>query len=220
MGSAPALEAEIRLALPDDASPEAILAALAPRLQGPVVTHSCLDHYLDHPGLLLLAQRLALRVRVLPERSWVELKGEGVLRDGVWHRPEWRQEAPENWSRRPGDLAEGPVRRGLSLARLPPETPLSGLCVCQVSRQVVPVALDGGGVAELSLDCGEVRAGGARQAIRELELEWRSGPQEGLTRLAAELTRAHGLVPAPASKFRIGLSLRQEGLGCGTDGLV
>ncbi|MBF0271281.1 MAG: CYTH domain-containing protein [Magnetococcales bacterium] len=205
------MEAEIRLALPDDLSPEAILAPLAPRFGGPIEVRSCLDHYLDHPECRLLAQRLALRLRTVQGRCRVEIKGEGVLRDGVWHRPEWGQAAPEPWSRRPGDLVDGPVRKHL-LIWLPEDVALSELCVCQVSRQVVPVALDGGGVAELSLDLGEVRAGGRRQAIRELELEWRSGPREGLNRLAAALIDRHGLFPAPASKFRIGLSLRQEGL--------
>ncbi|MBV8605255.1 MAG: CHAD domain-containing protein [Pelomonas sp.] len=51
----------------------------------------------------------------------------------------------------------------------------------------------GGGAVELALDVGELRAGDAREAIREIEFELLDGPLDALLVLAAQWTLRHGL---------------------------
>lgn len=200
------IEEEIRFALPDRATPETILKALQPQAEGGVQDRSYRDRYLDHPEFRLLARGQALRLRTLADRSWIEIKGSGFERDGVWLRPEWRQPVAPDWSGAVQELNPGPVRDRLVEfcswdARLIPI--LSG----EIQRRVVRLILPQGVVTELALDQGEMRAAERQIAIHELELEWRSGSREAWRAWAGTLAKQYGLAPAPHSKFAQGLSL-------------
>ncbi|MEO5347800.1 MAG: CYTH domain-containing protein [Magnetococcus sp. YQC-9] len=205
------IEEEIRLALPEPSGYAALREELTRRSQGAFFQdRSYRDFYLDHPDRLLLKSRLALRWRAGVGGARLEIKGEGVLQDGVWLRPEWCQEGCDVRPLRVDGIAAGPVRERLE-ALLGLDAPLEELCSCFVERHVMALSSEGG-MLEVSLDRGVIRAGGREVGICELEIEWCGvgGRQAGIE-LARVLRERHGLTEAAHSKFRIGVGLLEGG---------
>ncbi|MGI6736486.1 MAG: CYTH domain-containing protein [Anaerovoracaceae bacterium] len=65
----------------------------------------------------------------------------------------------------------------------------------------------GESIVELSLDDGEILAGGGSDPVCELELELYSGSEEDLVQLGEELQERYRLTPGRVSKFVRGLKL-------------
>ncbi|MBF0163148.1 MAG: CYTH domain-containing protein [Magnetococcales bacterium] len=201
------VEEEIRLTVPDSTTFAALGRELLARGGGSgFLDRSYTDLYLDHPDRLLLQSRLALRHRATAGTTHLEIKGEGVLDGGVWHRPEWRQGADAVPPAQVGEMADGPVRRRLEM-RLGMEAPLAPLLTCTIERRVMVLIGADGARLEVSLDRGEIRAGGRRVRIAELEIECGSGARGAGMALARGLRERFALREAPHSKFRIGLAL-------------
>jgi triphosphatase len=64
---------------------------------------------------------------------------------------------------------------------------LSPLFVTDIRRTIYRIPLGGGSIAELAIDQGQIRAGDARQAVHELEIELKKGSLDGLYRFAVGL---------------------------------
>lgn len=143
--------------------------------------HRLLSRYFDTPEGRLRKQGLVLRVRRDGDAFIQTLKA--VASAGSLGRSEW--EAPVA-----GDVPD--------LSRLPDDAPgdvvaaagpLSPVFETEVERTVWRVTR-GGSDLELALDEGVVRAGAATEALREIEIELKSGSLDDVFDLARELARA------------------------------
>jgi len=65
----------------------------------------------------------------------------------------------------------------------------------------------GRSICEMSVDMGEVRAGGKKIPISELEIELFSGNEEDIIKIGEELSEKYGLKPENKSKFQRGYEL-------------
>ncbi|MBF0142895.1 MAG: CYTH domain-containing protein [Magnetococcales bacterium] len=202
------IEEEIKLSAPDRESLSAVLDDVEVRdaAFSAVESVPLLTTYYDTPTHVFLANRLAFRSR-REGRVWrVGLKGHGEVVDGVSRREEIevRLDGPVRCF---ADLPEGPLREQVLALVGGPKTPMDPFIVSDIHRRRLKLRLAGESVAELALDVGEVRAGGLRQGILEVELERISGPFEPVKRLAEGLARRHRLVPSSSSKHGVGLCL-------------
>ncbi|NGZ05424.1 MAG: CYTH domain-containing protein [Magnetococcales bacterium] len=202
----PEWEQEIRLRAADVATLEAMLIDLGTRPGACVLDRAYEDRYLDGRDRPLLRARLAVRVRRCVSGDWLEIKGEGVCSAGVWQRPEWRQPGVLEWLGEVDELADGPVRQML-MRHLSAGVRLEELFVCAIQRQEVHLTADRIAVC---LDHGVVRTAQRQYVLTEVELEQRGAARSALTAWAEQLTDRYGLLPAPHSKFRIGLSLLEQ----------
>lgn len=203
MPKAVPIEVELKLAVAAGDLPQ-----LRRRLErfGPARRMRLETIYYDTPDELLAAHGFALRIRRAGRRWMQTLKSEtdaaALARRGEWEWP----------------------LRGSRLQRAPlADTPLAPLLarrprVRLVERFRTRFARDtwiveaGGARIELALDEGEIRAGQRSEAIRELELESKSGSAEALPALALRIARAGGgrplaLLPYGDSKARRGQRL-------------
>lgn len=65
----------------------------------------------------------------------------------------------------------------------------------------------GKSISELSVDCGEIVAGGRTAPISELEIELYSGEESDMKALGETLAAKYQLSPEDASKYKRGLDL-------------
>lgn len=173
--------------------------------------------YLDTDDGALAQARMALRLRN-EDGEWVQtLKAEG---DSPIHRLEHEVPLPAAptgavpavaMARHDGTPAGDALQavlgaRGDGALRPRHET--------DVTRLVLRVRGAGGTEAELALDDGEVRAGGRREPLAELEVEHLGGPLAGLFDIAQDIAAAGGAWLSTLSKAERGERLRAgpEGL--------
>ncbi|MDR9440265.1 MAG: CYTH domain-containing protein [Halomonas sp.] len=193
-------EIELKLALGAEA-PEALRRH--PRLAGltPAVMRLGNTYY-DTPEGDLEQARMALRLRRADDRLLQTLKTRGQGGGGFSTRGEWEWEVA------------GP---GLDLAGLATLPPMTERDPALLERLVPRFATDfvretwwleaEGVTVELALDLGEIRAGGQVVAIRELELELKTGEPATLWSLADELADSIPLRPSDTSKAARGGAL-------------
>ncbi|MEY4978032.1 MAG: hypothetical protein RLZZ352_302 [Pseudomonadota bacterium] len=187
-----AQEIELKLLLDADHLPQLLhhplLAAHTPQRK------HLRNTYFDTPALTLTQQRVALRERTVgkpgAEQVLLTVKTAGHSVGGLSRRGEW--EAPTT----PGHW---------DFAALVDDSALAAqLSAC--ASQLVPVFRTdfvrlqwhihhAGADLEVALDQGFIAAGEAREALLELELELRSGPEAALLDWAAQLA-ATGPTPA------------------------
>jgi inorganic triphosphatase YgiF len=165
------------------------------------------NHYFDTADGRLRQARYGLRVRELPDRALITLKGPAsVAADGVHRRAEFEfpgsDPHPAAWP--PGEA------RDLAVALIS-AAPLVELLTIDTERRIFHVDREGEEVAELCLDRGAIAAGGRTAPICELEVELRpAGVPADLAAIAAAL-RAHiPLEPELRSKLARGLALLDE----------
>ncbi len=209
------MEIELKLALDARLAPRlkrhALLAGNKPRHQR---LHTL---YLDTPEFDLLARRVAFRLRRVGYH-WVQtVKAEARAVGALSSRPEWEVAVAGSGA----DFAVLPAEAlarlaGVDLDRLAP--------VFETEFQRTTWQVDTrDGRAEVALDRGEVRAGGARKPIAEVEIELKSGSPAGLFELARALLDelplrveargkaergyqlAEALIPAPLRAVKPGL---------------
>ncbi|MEO7913213.1 MAG: CYTH domain-containing protein [Roseiflexaceae bacterium] len=163
--------------------------------------------YFDTADRRLRAGQFGLRVRDLGHRRIATLKGAAQARDGMYERDEWEVEIgdDDNPSAWPASAA-----RERTLALLDGSEPRPILAIR--TRRLHVIALRGGTrVAELSLDTGEIDAGGRTSSFRELEIELlKTGTRADLDELVALLRARFTLSPEDRSKLARGLALLDE----------
>lgn len=203
-----AQETELKLSLEPQHLPRLLahplLAAQAPRRE------HLLNTYFDTATLALMQQRMAVRERQVGARTLLTVKTAGHSVGGLSRRNEW--EAPTT----PGRF---------DFAALVDDTALASQLTA-LAGELVPVFRTdfmrcswllehGGAQVEVALDEGFISAGTAREALLELELELKSGPQEALLDLACVLSQgtpgqagpSPWLHPSDRSKAERGLAL-------------
>lgn len=167
-----------------------------------------INTYYDTPDGALEAAKIALRIRRTPHRILQTLKTAGQGSGGLSSRGEWE------WQ-----LSDG----NLDLAGLAQLAPIRALGVDALDSLQPCYTTDferhswlfeyADAKIEVALDQGEIRAGGRRVSIDELELELksggrRSGDPAALWQLALQFAEQVPLRPANASKAARGTALR------------
>jgi len=157
--------------------------------------------YFDTPSLILHQHAMALRLRRVGKQWLQTLKGGGGVKAGLHQRNEWESEVSS---------------KALDLGVL--ESCVEKKLFRQVSQGVSPIfetnfartvcmVLFNGTEIELSLDCGEIRAGESCRPISELELELKSGEPLQLFKFALALLDLIPLELEHTSKAEYGYQL-------------
>lgn len=160
--------------------------------------------YFDTADWRLRAAKAGLRVRTIGARRVATLKGAASVADGLYERDEW--EAEVGPSDDPASWPAGELRaRALALTG---GAPLVATLSIRTQRQHIYAERAGARVAELSLDQGEISAGGLSERFRELEIELLAGgARADLDELVALLRARFVLQPEGLSKQARGLAL-------------
>lgn len=161
---------------------------LEPRVQKLVST------YFDTPDFELRKAGLSLRVRKV-DGGFVQTVKRARSSD-IFDRDEWETDVPRN---APLDeaLEATPVPKTLKKA----EGELSPVFSTNIER-ATRLWATADAIVEISVDKGEIKAGGRAEKLSELELELKSGPPQALYALAREL---FGLSP-----IRLSLTTKGE----------
>lgn len=167
-------------------------------------TLTLINRYFDTPDRKLTAAGMAYRIRETDGREWeATVKTRGRTVNGFSQRGEYTQ---------PVTVAE-PVLSGFApgideqLRELLAGEALVPLFTVKVTRELALLQLSDATVVELSVDRGEISAGGRQAPIDEIELELKQGADEDLLRYTAALSREILLLPEEKSKFRRGMEL-------------
>lgn len=140
--------------------------------------------YFDTPDRALSAQRIALRVRK-EGRRWVQcVKAGREIIAGLSTPEEVENPAPGgrlNLDAIPDDALRDRVRGAVNGAALAP------VCETVIDRTAARIAGPHGGVVELALDAGEIRAGDRVAPLREAELELIAGDPRDIYAVARAL---------------------------------
>lgn len=166
--------------------------------------------YFDAPDGRLRAGRYGLRIRDLGDRRIATLKSASSASEGVYERDEWEVELgsddrPEAWP--PSEARE----RTLALLDGAPLRPT--LSIRTTRRHIYALRAESR-VAELSLDAGQISAGGQTEPFRELEIELLPGAERADFDELVGLLRARlPLAPENRSKLARGLALLDRATG-------
>lgn len=201
------MELEAKFAIDDPALFAALqrLAAIGPFALRPA-EHPEDQHntYFDTSTGALRDARYGLRVRQLADgRAMLTLKGNSRERDGLYERDEWEEPVmgvdPATW---PAGTITALLRGVVG------DAPLVPILVIRTHR-IHLYAEDGGAAfAEISMDTGEIAAGGRTEPISELEVELLPGaPRTSFDTLVALLRDRFALQPERRSKLQRGLML-------------
>jgi len=211
----PPVETELKLALPTS-DPAALAKRLActPVLARRKATRLQLHNiYYDTPEQRLHEQRVALRLRRTgsdEKPEWLQtLKTGGRGGSALSQRGEWEVAVPgAKLARRALDATpwsdldpDGSVFRALAPC-----------LVTTFERTSWTVRKRDGSVIEVSLDIGEIVAGGKRAPLCELELELIQGKPAALFDIAQQIAQTVAVLPLTLSKAERGYALLQNTL--------
>lgn len=203
-------EEEIKLTASSSSTLDAVAVdpAVLASAQGRVMqSRDLLATYYDTPDYLFLRHHLAFRLRQGGRGVAAGLKGTcetGGMVDGVSRRPEWEERLTVPMVCL-GDLPPGELREKI-LAIADPDCVPIPLLVTRFHRRMLVLKVDES-LAEMALDQGDIRAGGAVHLLCEVELERLEGAFAPIQAFAMALSQRHPLVPSQRSKFGLGLSL-------------
>ena len=162
--------------------------------------------YFDTPEGDLAKARIALRLRKVDGTVLQTVKTAGQGGGGLSQRAEWEWQVP-------GDaldlaaLAELPPFQGELGKVLNSLAPQLSTDFTRRSWQLIDTSTRQRGHIELVLDEGEIRSGGYRTPIREVEIELKEGDPEALWALALTLSEQVPLRPSDSSKAARGNAL-------------
>ena len=160
--------------------------------------------YFDTADRRLRAAQYGLRVRTIDNRRVATLKGAAQVHDGMYERDEWEVEVGP--SDDPATWPNGEVRER-TLALVGNET-LAPTLSMRTLRQHIYAMREHSRIAEMSLDEGDISAGGLTQHFRELEIELLAdGSRTDLDTLVQLLRARFALQPEDRSKLARGLAL-------------
>lgn len=207
MSSQSGQEIEAKFAVADQQTFEQLLLieALGPfRLLPAPAPEQQYNIYYDTADARLRAVQYGFRIREVAGKRIATLKGPTSVTEGVHSRSEWEavigdSDPPEGWQ--PSEVRE-------RLLALTGGAPLLQLLVIHTTRQHIYALRNSVRVVELSLDQGQIRAGGRSEDLRELELELLPGSiRADLDLLVALLRERFVLVPEERTKLARGLAL-------------
>lgn len=208
-------EIELKLALPTS-DPQGLARRLArtPLLARRKPTQQPLHNiYYDTPGQDLYEERVALRLRRVgssTDPQWRQtLKMGGRSDSALSHRGEW--EVPLAGAELSLDALEATPWPEFD----PDGSRFEALAPCLVTafeRTSWSVRQRGGSVVEVSLDIGQVVAGGQSAPLCELELELVAGKPSALFEVAQQIARSVAVLPLNLSKAERGYALLQARL--------
>lgn len=204
------MEVEAKFRVDDDRTFPALLAlgTLGPFRLAPVPqAEDQLNVYFDTADRRLRQARYGLRVRQIGPRRIATLKGAATVNDGMYERDEW--EVDVGPSDDPADWPAGELRdRTLALLGGAPIAPTLSM---RTQRRHIYAERNGAHIAELSLDEGDISAGGLAQHFRELEIELLdTGARADLDELVGLLRARFALAPEERSKLARGLALLDQ----------
>lgn len=194
------MEIELKLALPS--SQVAAFLKLMARRRCMPVQQDLVTRYYDTPEFALSEQGVALRVRRIGRRWLQTLKTEGERRGGLSQRVEYEMPVPRgipDWSRFPA--------AALALVPEALRVRLEPVFETHFHRTTWLIGVHGGANIEVALDVGEVRAGGSRLPICEIELELKAGQPDALFELAQSWAERLDCLPFDVSKAERGVRL-------------
>ena len=224
------METELKLRfLCEDGQKQVANDAWLRRLTMPesAVTKKMFSIYFDTVTRDLRKIKASLRVRAEGDLRVVTIKrndGFGKTSNGLHQRMEWSVNLDEdaelescfeegfdiNWFLRCA-VSEGDPDESLRpVLRLLDGKELIEICRANFTRSSVDVGY-GDTLMELSLDTGELLAGGMREEISELELELKEGDARDLVALGDELAARLPVEPEPRSKYGRCLSMLGHG---------
>ena len=184
------------------------------------------SRYFDTPDGLLAASGHALRLRTENECRIMTVKSGGPSGDGLHQRLEWSVELEDD------DDSLAHPERGLEIdafmkravsegdpdellydiLHLVAGQPLVEVCQIVFTRRAFDIGF-GDTLMELALDEGELRGGGNRAPLCEVELELREGDARDLVALGEELATRFGLIPENRRKLARCLQLAGRSAG-------
>ena len=198
-------EVELKLAGDAEVLEQLWNSRIAPR--GKSVSRHLISTYYDTPDFRLRRRGFTLRVRQDGEDFEQTLKAAAGSAQGVMRRGEWtvRIDGPTPNLMKFEDQA---LREKIGLV-VPGE--LRPLFTTDVTRQIKKYRLKRGGgetaFIEAALDKGEIRSGGEREVISEIELELLEGSSVALQREAARIHQEALLQFQPLSKSERGFAM-------------
>ena len=168
-------------------------AALLERFGTDARTIAMETTYYDTPDRFLSARRMTLRKRMENGTAVCTIKAPA----GSAGRGEWECLCD--------DIQAASVELcklgGPEYLLLLPTAELEPICGARFTRQAMDICTEAF-TAELALDRGVLTGGGQEEALREVELELKSGDPDAMTAFMKELAAQYGLVPENRSKFR------------------
>jgi inorganic triphosphatase YgiF len=203
------VETELKLRLPAASVPalwrHPVIRQLA---RGEVVKQTLVATYFDTDDRRLQRAHLALRVR-REGREWIQtVKGEATDERGAMSaRPEVEWPLGNSRRRPPPDtarFASTPWRRALEKAA---DRGLLPIFTTAIVRRSLALELSETTRATLSVDAGEIRAGGHVLEVSEVEIELEAGSTEPVYRIAQTLAADLPLSLETASKAARGYAL-------------
>ena len=175
------------------------MAAIAEKF-GPFHSIDMETTYYDTPDRVLAAQRYTLRRRMENGVSVCTVKTPA----GEHGRGEW-----ECVCSRIEDSIPMLCQLGAPQSlQTQTEAGLVPICGARFTRLAKTLSAEGCSV-ELALDRGVLLGGSREEAMCEVEVELKSGPEAAAEVFAAELAEKFGLVPEDKSKFRRALALAE-----------
>jgi CHAD domain-containing protein len=213
------MEVEAKFVLPDQDTVSRLIGIvrLGPFVPAGGTSRQVRDRYLDTSTFALYRSGYACRLRDQGGRRIATLKGLGAAESAIHRRVEKESALPDDAGLDPGTWPEGEVRElALSLSS---GLPLVELFVIEQTRYVRELVRDERTVAEMSIDQGEIHAGGQQRPFWTLEIELlASGTLDDLEFLVQHLTQTWGLVPEPYTKFDWGLAFLDQVAAGGGEG--
>ncbi len=198
--SKPTREVELKLAVPPG-SAEA-LAYHAELRASQAQQRYEVSTYLDTLDLALDRRGFILRVRCANGHCVQTLKADG--RNGVAaDRAEWE------WKLTSDKPDLGLLATTTLAGELPADLDVEPVFVTEIQRTIRTLRLDGGTIAEATLDKGTIVAGDRREPVSELELELRDGEPAALYRFAVKLHEDVPFTIESESKAARGYRLRR-----------
>jgi triphosphatase len=168
--------------------------------------------YYDTPELQLESRRCSLRARREGRRFRAALKMPGHIVDGLSRREEYEVDI-EDWPAAVSDLPDEEFR--LRVCELiPADSTLIPRIEVDMMRRAVHLEVDGSQV-ELVLDEGEIRAGGLKTPLCEVELELMRGDVADVLSLGETLEQRFPLERSTLSKHAMGIRLLRQTDGSG-----
>lgn len=200
------METELKYACPDGAILAQLLCAesMLPLMTEPVRRIRMETTYYDTPDRALRARRWTLRLRRENDCVVATCKTAGTQQGALTSHGEWEAEAATIAQALPALRAAGAPEALLELAGRGVEP----VCGAAFLRCSVNLALEGGTIAELSCDQGELRGATQTSALCEVELELKQGALAPMLQLGAAMSARWGLEPETRSKLARALELR------------
>lgn len=164
--------------------------------------------YVDTPDHALAARRIALRLRK-EGRRWVQTAKIGRAVVAGLSSP-LEAECPAPGGRLSLEaIPDSDIRAAVLDAAAGAD--LGPVCETAIQRSKAQVAGPHGGMVEVAIDVGEIRAAGRAAPIREAEIELKSGDPRDIYAVAAQLAEGGGLRFSRRTKAERGYALARGG---------